>query len=158
MVFGSTALLASLLTLVLPETYHKPLPDTVEEAEHPKRAMMQRNQRIITAPTQEGKMAMLMVDTGLDGDRPASSSGGAGSSVKDDIYQGGRSSTESDELHFDEDSSPAAVKSILKKTDLARYAFNNTVSTDSPDRQMLTSLLSLPFKEKWRMLWTFSVE
>ena len=114
MIFGSTALLASLLTLVLPETYHKPLPDTVEEAEHPKRAL--HNQQMIAGPTQ--KLPML-VDPGLDGDRPESSSAGAGSSVKDEIYQGGRSSTESDELRFDEDS-PPTVKSILKKTDVTR--------------------------------------
>ena len=33
LVFGSTALLASVLALLLPETYRKPLPYTIEEAE-----------------------------------------------------------------------------------------------------------------------------
>ena len=33
LVFGSTALLASVLALVLPETYGKQLPYTIEEAE-----------------------------------------------------------------------------------------------------------------------------
>lgn len=36
-IFGSVALLASLLTLLLPETVNRRLPDTVEDIEHPKK-------------------------------------------------------------------------------------------------------------------------